>query len=53
MGGNRRVNLIGGKLCTCVQIVYRILFIKCTSEYMNTCGTDGKFLYPVVMLMVR
>jgi len=26
----RRVNLIGGKLCACVQSVYRTLFIKCT-----------------------
>jgi len=43
---------MGGKLCARVQIVYRTLFLKYTRDYMNMCVTDGKFIYPVVMLMI-
>ena len=33
-------------------ITQKTLFLKCTRNYMNMCATDGKFVYPVVMLMI-
>jgi len=38
-------------VCICTVCVQDFVH-KMYSEYVILCGTDGKFIYPVVMLMV-
>ena len=38
-------------MCMCTDCVQNIVH-KMFSEYVIMCSTDGKFIYPVVMLMV-
>ena len=38
-------------MCNNTDCVLNIVH-KMYSECVNVCGTDGKFIYPVVMLMI-
>jgi hypothetical protein len=34
-------------MCTCLHIVYQILFLKFSHDYMIMCATDGKLIVDI------